>query len=107
MRISRITSKELKNLTAEEFSSLYIESILNKEVENITCLVLEEQFYNKKELLVYNIQHISEVYHKLLIEKLKMSFLVSSIYINLTTNRLVIDWSLDNRNVERFNLAHW
>jgi hypothetical protein len=43
-------------------------------------------------MLVYDVEHIAEIYHIPIVENLKTRFAVSSIYLD--NKKLYIDWSL-------------
>jgi hypothetical protein len=86
------TSQQLQNLTVEEFCFLYSQSIINEETEKIIKKVLEEQIVNKNKILLYNLNHISEIYHIPVLENIKKKLIVSSIYIQRKV--LYVDWSL-------------
>ena len=75
-----------------EFSFLYTRSIINKHTEKIIGRILEEQIFNKQLMLVYDVEHIAEIYHIPIVENLKTRFAVSSIYLD--NKKLYIDWSL-------------
>jgi len=91
-----ITSEQIQNLTLDEFSRLYDQCIINEETEKIIRRVIEEQFLYgrayKSQILLYNLQNISEVYHIPIRENIKTKLCVSSIYIQ--NKILYIDWSL-------------
>jgi len=87
-----ITSKQIQNLSLEDFSFLYSQCIINQETEKIIGKVLEEQIFFKNKILLYNLNDISELYHISIQENIKTKLLVSSIYIQ--NKILYIDWSL-------------
>ena len=92
-----ITSQTLQNLTIEEFCHFFRASVIGQETELIIGKVVYEEFYNKKHMLIYDMSHISDVYHMPIVENLKTRLSVSSIYMNRT--RLYIDWSLAASNI--------
>jgi len=87
-----ITSKQIQNLSVEEFSFLHSQCIINQEIEKIIGKVFEEQFLIKNKILLYNLNNVSELYHIPILENIKKRLLLSSIYIQNKT--LYIDWSL-------------
>jgi hypothetical protein len=87
-----ITSIKLQSLTTEEFCDFYRESVIQKVTEDIIEQVLYEQYYNKKQILKYNMGNIAVSYHIPIMNNLKTRFSVSSIY--LINDELYIDWSL-------------
>ena len=88
-----ITSQQLQNLSVEEFSSLYRESIIQQYTELIIGKVLCEQMFNKKHLLVYEMSKVPVSFHTPILENLKTRLTVSSIY--MITTFLYVDWSLN------------
>ena len=87
-----ITSRQLQNMTAEYFSLLCNQCVINQETEIILGKVFQEQYFKKNNILVYNLTNIPEIYHIPIKENLNTKLLVSSIYIQ--NNLLYIDWSL-------------
>ena len=87
-----ITSKQIQNLSVEDFCFLYSKCIINQETEKIIGKVFEEQCLMKNTILLYNLNNTSELYHIPILENLKTKLRVSSIYIQ--HNTLYIDWSL-------------
>ena len=94
-----ITSQQLQDLTIAEFSFLYAQCKINQETELILGKVFEEQYINKKNILLHDIYNIPEIYHIAILESLKNKLLVSSIYIKNTT--LYIDWSLPHAKIDQ------
>ena len=86
------TSQQLQSLNLEEFCFLYSQCVINQETEKVIKKVLEEQFLNKNKILLYILNHVSEIYYIPLMENIKKKLAVSSIYIQ--NKVLYIDWSL-------------
>ena len=87
-----ITSRQISNLSIEDFCFLYSQCKINQETETILGKVFEEQYINKQQILLYDLTSISEYYHIPIRENLKTKLRVSSIYIQ--NNILYIDWSI-------------
>ena len=87
-----ITSQQIKNLSLEDFSILYSQCVIKQEIEKIIGKVFEEQYIKKNKILLYNLSHISELYHIPIRENIEKKLCVSSIYINNKT--LYVDWSI-------------
>jgi len=87
-----LTSLRLQNLNTDDFCALFMKSVVQRETEKIIEKVLYEQFVNKKQILVYDLNDVSILYRLPLIENLKKRFQVSSIYFD--HDRIYIDWSL-------------
>lgn len=87
-----ITSQQIQNLSIEDFSILYSQCIINQETEKIIGKMLEEQCLMKNKILLYNLSHLSELYHIPIHENIQKRLHVSSTYIQNKT--LFIDWSL-------------
>ena len=87
-----ITSRQIQNLSIEDFSFLYTQSVINQETELILGKVFEEQYIKKNKILLYDLSVISELYHIPIMENLRKRLLVGSMYIQ---NKIIyIDWSL-------------
>ena len=87
-----LSSQQIQNLSLEDFSILYSQSRINQEAEKILRKLLEEQCLMKNKILLYNLSHISQIYHIPILENMKKKLVVSSIYIQ--NKILYIDWSL-------------
>jgi hypothetical protein len=87
-----LTSRDIQNLSAKDFSFLYMQSIINKETEIILGAILYEEFTTKNKMLLYDLSVHAEWYHTPIMENIKKKVDVGSVYIQ--NKILVIDWSL-------------
>ena len=83
-------------MTLEEFAIRYAQTRINVEAETITGLVLQEQYIKNRNILVYHLDGLPELYHVQLAEALRKRLSVSSIYLDRSRPvvSLIVDWSL-------------
>jgi hypothetical protein len=87
-----LTSAQIRNLSLEDFSVLYSQSIVNHEVEKIIGHVLEEQYLKGNKVLMYDVSDVTELRHRLLVARLREKLSGCSVYVQ---NKIIyIDWSL-------------
>jgi hypothetical protein len=91
-----LSSAEIRGMTLEEFAIRYAQTRINVEAETITGLVLQEQYIKNRNILVYYLDGLPELYHVQLVEALRKRLSVSSIYLDhsRTVVALIVDWSL-------------
>lgn len=87
-----ITSEQIQNLSIDDFTFLYSQCVINREIELIIGKVFEEQYIRKNKMLMHDLRTISELYHLPIRDNIKLRMQVSSVYIQNET--LYIDWSL-------------
>jgi len=91
-----LSSAEIRGMTLEEFTIRYTQTRINVEAETIVGLVLQEQYIKNRNMLVYPLDGIPELYHLHLVEALRKRLSVSSMYLDRsrTVVALIVDWSL-------------
>ena len=91
-----LSSSEIRGMTLEEFAIRYAQTRINVEAETIVGLVLQEQYIKNRNILVYHLDGLPELYHVQLVEALRKRLSVSSIYLDRarTNVALIVDWSL-------------
>jgi hypothetical protein len=91
-----LSSAEIRGMTLEEFAIRYAQTRINVEAETITGLVLQEQYIKNRNILVYHLDGLPELYHVQLAEALRKRLSVSSIYLDRSRPvvSLIVDWSL-------------
>lgn len=83
-------------MTLEEFAIRYAQTRINVEAETIVGLVLQEQYIKNRNILVYHLDGLPELYHVQLVEALRKRLSVSSMYLDRSRPvvSLIVDWSL-------------
>ena len=87
-----ITSEKIQNLSADDFYVLYSRAKINSEVETVMSLIYIEQHTNGNKIMAHDVNHLSDLYQKMLLEELGKRLSVSSMYVQ--SNKLFVDWSL-------------